>query len=130
MFVLAVLNYSKASLQKLLVKLNSARNTVITVIKLKPITLGDMPQNSKHEAFLSATMLRYITEIVQKSVYLDRQDIFPRSYKKYDIYNFKHQLGCTFDILDSISSFFFCILTYATIYGLIHHIIFGFIFTS
>ena len=34
-----------------------------------------------------------------------------------------------FDILDSISSFF-CILTYAIIYVLIHHIIFGFIFTS
>ena len=42
---------------------------------------------------------------------------------------FKHQLGCRFDILDSISSFF-CILTYAIIYVLIHHIIFGFIFTS
>ena len=42
---------------------------------------------------------------------------------------FKLQLGCRFDILDSISSFF-CILTYATIYVLIHHIIFGFIFTS
>ena len=36
---------------------------------------------------------------------------------------FKHQLGCRFDILDSISSFL-CILTYATIYVLIHHIIF------
>ena len=36
---------------------------------------------------------------------------------------FKHQLGCRFDILDSISSFF-CILTYAIIYVLIHHIIF------
>ena len=32
-------------------------------------------------------------------------------------------------MLDSISSFF-CILTYAVIYVLIHHIIFGFIFTS
>ena len=42
---------------------------------------------------------------------------------------FKHQLGCRFDVLDSISSFF-CILTYAIIYVLIHHIIFGFIFTS
>ena len=37
---------------------------------------------------------------------------------------FKHQLGCRFDILDSISSFFFCILTYVIIYVLIHHIIF------
>ena len=36
---------------------------------------------------------------------------------------FKHQLGCRFDILDNISSFF-CILTYAIIYVLIHHIIF------
>ena len=36
---------------------------------------------------------------------------------------FKHQLGCRFDILDSISSFF-CILAYAIIYVLIHHIIF------
>ena len=36
---------------------------------------------------------------------------------------FKHQLGCGFDILDSISSFF-CILAYAIIYVLIHHIIF------
>ena len=35
---------------------------------------------------------------------------------------FKHQLGCRIDILDSISSFF-CILTYAIIYVLIHHII-------
>ena len=35
---------------------------------------------------------------------------------------FNHQLGCRFDILDSISSFF-CILTYAIIYVLIHHII-------
>ena len=42
---------------------------------------------------------------------------------------FKHQLGCRLDILDSISSLFF-ILTYAIIYVLIHHIIFGFIFTS
>ena len=36
---------------------------------------------------------------------------------------FKHQLGWRFDILDSISSFF-CILTYAIIYVLIHHIVF------
>ena len=36
---------------------------------------------------------------------------------------FKHQLGCRFDILDSISSFL-CILTYAIIYVLIHHIIY------
>ena len=34
-----------------------------------------------------------------------------------------HQLGCRCDILDSIFSFF-CILTYAIIYVLIHHIIF------
>ena len=37
--------------------------------------------------------------------------------------DFKQQLGCRFDIMDSISSFF-CILTYAIIYVLIHHIIF------
>ena len=37
--------------------------------------------------------------------------------------DFKHQLGCRFDILDSISSCF-CILTYAILYILIHHIIF------
>ena len=36
---------------------------------------------------------------------------------------FKQQLGCRFDIMDSIS-LFFCILTYAIIYALIHHIIF------
>ena len=36
---------------------------------------------------------------------------------------FKQQLGCRFDIMDSISSFF-CILTYAIVYVLIHHIIF------
>ena len=42
---------------------------------------------------------------------------------------FKHQLGCRFDKLDSIS-LFFCILTYAIIYVLIHHIIFGFVFIS
>ena len=36
---------------------------------------------------------------------------------------FKHRLGCRFDILNSISSFS-CILTYAIIYVLIHHIIF------
>ena len=42
---------------------------------------------------------------------------------------FKHQVGYRFDILDSISSFFF-ISTYAIIYVLIHHIIFGFTFTS
>ena len=36
---------------------------------------------------------------------------------------FKQQLGCRFDIMDSVSSFF-CILTYAIIYVLIHHIIF------
>ena len=35
---------------------------------------------------------------------------------------FKHQLGCRFDILDIICSFF--ILTYTIIYVLIHHIIF------
>ena len=35
---------------------------------------------------------------------------------------FKQQLGCWFDIADSI--YFFCILTYAIIYVLIHHIIF------
>ena len=34
---------------------------------------------------------------------------------------FKQQLGCRFDIMDSISSFF--IMTYASIYVLIHHII-------
>ena len=37
---------------------------------------------------------------------------------------FKHQLGCRFDILNSISYFLFCILTYAIIYVLIHQIIF------
>ena len=37
---------------------------------------------------------------------------------------FKQQLGCRFDIMDSISSLFFCILTYAIIYVLINHIIF------
>ena len=39
---------------------------------------------------------------------------------------FKHHLGCRFDILDSISSFFlfFFILAYAIMYVLIHHIIF------
>ena len=36
---------------------------------------------------------------------------------------FKHQLGCRFHILGSISSFF-CILTYAIEYVLIHQIIF------
>ena len=36
---------------------------------------------------------------------------------------FKHHLGCRFDMLDSISSFF-CILTCAIIIVLIHHIIF------
>ena len=36
---------------------------------------------------------------------------------------FKQQLGCRFDIMDSIS-LFFCILTYAIIYVLTHHIIF------
>ena len=36
---------------------------------------------------------------------------------------FKHQLGCRFDIVDSISSFF-CILTYEIIYVWIHHIMF------
>ena len=41
---------------------------------------------------------------------------------------FKQQLGCRFDIMDSISSFF-CTLTYAIKYVLIHHTIFGFIFT-
>ena len=35
----------------------------------------------------------------------------------------RQQLGCRFDIMDSISSFF-CILTYAIIYVLIHHVIF------
>ena len=37
---------------------------------------------------------------------------------------FKQQLGCRFDIMDGISSFFFCILTYAIVYVLIHHVIF------
>ena len=36
---------------------------------------------------------------------------------------FKHQLGCKFDILDSLYSFF-SILTYAILYVLIYHIIF------
>ena len=35
------------------------------------------------------------------------------------------QLGCRFDIMDTISSFF-CVLTYAIIYVLIHQIIFRF----
>ena len=35
----------------------------------------------------------------------------------------KQQLGCRFDIMD-IFLHFFCILTYAIIYVLIHHIIF------
>ena len=41
----------------------------------------------------------------------------------------KQELGCRFEIMDSISDFL-SILTYATIYVLIHHIIFGSIFTS
>ena len=36
---------------------------------------------------------------------------------------FKQQLDCRFGIMDSIS-YFFCILTYAIVYVLIHHIIF------
>ena len=36
---------------------------------------------------------------------------------------FKQQLGCRFDIMDNISSFF-CILTFAIIYVSLHHIIF------
>ena len=36
---------------------------------------------------------------------------------------FKQQFVCRFDIMDSISSIF-CILTYAIIYVLLHHIIF------
>ena len=43
---------------------------------------------------------------------------------------FKQQLGSRFDIMDSISSNFFCILTYAIIYVLVHHIIYRLIFTS
>ena len=39
--------------------------------------------------------------------------------------NFKQQLGCRFDIMDNIS-YFLCVLTYATIYVLIHQIIFRF----
>ena len=35
--------------------------------------------------------------------------------------NFKHQLGCRFDIMDSLS-YFVCVLTYAIIYVLIHRI--------
>ena len=43
---------------------------------------------------------------------------------------FKEQLGCRFDIMDCKSSFF-CILTYAIGYVLIHYIFFfDFIFTS
>ena len=38
---------------------------------------------------------------------------------------FKKQLGCRFDIMDN-KSYFFCVLTYAIIYVLIHHIIFRF----
>ena len=34
------------------------------------------------------------------------------------------QLGCRFDIMDSISSIFLCFLTYAIVYVLKHHIIF------
>ena len=54
---------------------------------------------------------------------------FPACWSTFWKSIFKHQLGCRFDILDSISSYF-CISTYAIIYVLIHHIIFGFIFTS
>ena len=39
--------------------------------------------------------------------------------------NFKQQLGCRFDIMDN-KSYFFCVLTYAIIYVLIHQIIFRF----
>ena len=39
------------------------------------------------------------------------------------------QFGCRFDIMDCESSFF-CILTYAILYVLTHHMIFGFIFSS
>ena len=38
---------------------------------------------------------------------------------------FKQQLGCRFDIMDN-ESYFFCVLTYAIIYVLIHQIIFRF----
>ena len=39
--------------------------------------------------------------------------------------NFKQQLSCRFDIMDN-ESYFFCALTYAIIYVLIHQIIFRF----
>ena len=39
--------------------------------------------------------------------------------------NSKQQLGCRFDIMD-IESYFFCVLTYAIIYVLIHQIILRF----
>ena len=47
----------------------------------------------------------------------------PACWSTFWTSTFKQQLGCRFDIMDSISSFF-CILTYAIIYVLIHHIIF------
>ena len=40
--------------------------------------------------------------------------------------NFKQQLGCRFDIMDNISYFLVCVLTYAIVYVLIHWFIFRF----
>ena len=47
----------------------------------------------------------------------------PACWSTFRKSTFKQQLGCRFDIMDSISSFC-CILTYAIIYVLIHHIVF------
>ena len=47
----------------------------------------------------------------------------PACWSTFRKSNSKQELGCRFDIMD-YESYFFCVLTYAIIYVMIHHIIF------
>ena len=49
----------------------------------------------------------------------------PACWSTFRKSNSKQQLGCRFDIMD-YESYFFCVLTYAIIYVMKHHIIFRF----
>ena len=99
---------SVITLMTLRIELEVGKLNILTLHTPSAVSLGGHNSNSCIFAF--CIVLYHHTNTFCKSI-------------------FKHQLGCRFDILDSISSFY-CILTYPTIYVLIRHIIFGFIFTS
>ena len=73
-------------------------------------------------AILLATWIAVGSEISSQPLLINR--LPPACWSTFWKSNFKQQLGCGFDITDNKS--YFCVLTYAIIYVLIHQIIFRF----